>query len=232
MKSDASKHVSYVTGKSGSLEPVPMDVDEKADLTSDLLLQQALTRRSYAYELAGLCESVQMEALTAKLMREYMRPPMDQYLKVSIQQIERADRFIFSFIAERAMTGLQPVAGVRPFQTALVAAMAEPEFAFLLMQLPRGSSSSQKPIAPTVVHPVTVPPPPPPRQEDKGKGKGKDKKIKVKKTVFKTKDNKNICFRYQRGKCDLAKDGEACPKGLHVCWLMGCEKPHPANKHT
>ena len=232
VKIDASKHVSYVTGKSGSLDPVPMDVDEKADLTSDLLLQQALTRRSYAYELAGLCESVQMEALTAKLMREYMRPPMDQYLKVSIQQVERADRFIFSFIAERAMTGLQPVAGVRPFQAALVVAMAEPEFAFLLMQLPRGSASSAPKIVPPVVIHATVPPPPPPRLEDKGKGKGAGKKLKVKKTVFKTKDNKNICFRYQRGKCDLAKDGEACPKGLHVCWLMGCEKPHPANKHT
>ena len=234
VKQDSSRHVSYVTGKSGSLDPVPMDVDERADITSDLLLQQAMTRRSYAYELAGLCESVQMEALTAKLMREYMRPPMEQYLKVTIQQVERADRFIFSNIAERAMTGLQPVGGVRPFQTALVAAMAEPEFAFLLMQMPRGSSSSGqlKPVA-VVVTPTVVPAPPTATfVTPDAKGKGKGKKLKVKKTVFKTKDNKNICFKYQRGKCDLAKDGEACPKGLHVCWLMGCEKPHPANKHV
>jgi hypothetical protein len=54
--------------------------DPTADVTSDLLLMQALNRRSLAYEIAGLCTYDAMEVLTAKLMREYMRPPSAQLL--------------------------------------------------------------------------------------------------------------------------------------------------------
>ena len=50
---------------------------------------------------------------------------------MSLAQVERADRHIFSVIAERAMHGLQTVGGVQPMKTALEAAMLDHELFFL-----------------------------------------------------------------------------------------------------
>jgi hypothetical protein len=72
--------------------------------------------------------------------------------------------------------------------------------------------------------------------KDKGKGKGGKhgkagkannarsylpKDLAGGKTV--TADGSRICFSYNLGNCQLAKPGQSCFKGLHVC--CGCESP-------
>lgn len=245
-KTEAPVKGSVQTDGSGVLKVVPLEAGEKADCTSDLLLQQALSRRAVAYELAGLCPVEDMEKLTAKLMREYMRPALEGHYPVSLAQIERADRHIFSFIAERTMHGLQTVGGVSPMKTALEAAMLDHEFSYLLMQLPRPTSASSKQaaekpdvdmsqaVAAAVAAKLA-------KLEHKGRGKGKEKsgaegviktKKSSKKNVTRTKAGKPLCFAYQKPSgCDKAKDGEACPRGLHLCWIRDCEAPHPGCRH-
>ena len=244
-KSDTPSRGTFQTDGSGVLKIVPVAEGDKADCTSDLLLQQALTRRSIAYELAGLCPVDDMEMLTAKLMREYMRPALEGHQSVSLAQVERADRHVFAVISERTMHGLQMVGGVHPMQTALAAAMLDHEFSYLLMQLPRSTGSSSKAVvekpdvdmAPALAAAAAA------RQakrEAKGKGKGKttgpDGVLKpgksAKKNVTRTKAGKPLCFAYQRASgCDKAKDGEVCPRGIHLCWIRDCEEPHPGCKH-
>ena len=244
-KSDTPSRGTFQTDGSGVLKIVPVAEGDKADCTSDLLLQQALTRRSIAYELAGLCPVDDMEMLTAKLMREYMRPALEGHQSVSLAQVERADRHVFAVISERTMHGLQMVGGVHPMQTALAAAMLDHEFSYLLMQLPRSTGSSSKAVvekpdvdmAPALAAAASA------RQakrEAKGKGKGKttgpDGVLKpgksAKKNVTRTKAGKPLCFADQRvSVCDKAEDGEVCPRGIHLCWIRDCEEPHPGCKH-
>lgn len=208
--------------------------DSSADVTSDLLLMQALNRRSLAYEIAGMCTYDSMEVLTAKLMREYMRPALPQYSRVSLAQMERADRHVFSRCAEITMSGLQMVGGHRPLQEALAQVMMEHEFSYLLMQLPRTATSTARVVADEEMGVAVAPKPkmkvkPPPEPEGLVK---KNPKLKQRKTVSRTKDGKALCFGYQKAKgCDKAKDGEACPRGLHLCWVRDCQVAHPGYKH-
>ena len=45
--------------------------------------------------------------------------------------------------------------------------------------------------------------------------------------VWTTARGKRLCWDFNLAKgCDLAKPGQACPKGLHLCAEPGCQKPH------
>ena len=86
---------------------------------------------------------------------------------------------------------------------------------------------------------------------DKGKGKGKNKNGKGKgdkngkdnqgkgngnayipkaimPSVGFTKTGARICIGFNLGKCLECSNGQACPRGLHVCSRPGCEEPHTA----
>ena len=131
-------------------------------------------------------------------------------------------------------------------KTVLEAAMLDHEFSYLLMQLPKPASASSKPVAEKpdadMNHAVAVAVAAKlAKLELKGRGKGKDKpsaegviktKKGSKKNVTRTKAGKPLCFAYQKASgCDKAKDGEACPRGLHLCCIRDCEAPHPGCRH-
>jgi hypothetical protein len=133
------------------------------------------------------------------------------------------------------MSGLQMVGGLRPLQEALAQVMLEHEFSFLLMQLPRAASATTRVVAEETpsagiqkVKPkAKAAPAPAPESLVK-----KDPKLKNRKTVSRTKEGKALCFGYQKVKgCDKAKDGEACSRGLHLCWFRDCQEAHPGHKH-
>ena len=61
----------------------------------------------------------------------------------------------------------------------------------------------------------------------KGKGKGTAKKLTLSSDWIQSYQGKEVCKRYQVGKCQA----ENC-KFAHVCAVPGCQKPHPAKDHT
>ena len=41
-----------------------------------------------------------------------------------------------------------------------------------------------------------------------------------------------LCFAYNLGGCEKAKDGEKCEKGWHLCSRLKCAKPHGQRSHV
>jgi len=92
-----------------------------------------------------------------------------------------------------------------------------------------GSSSSSSPWTPA----------PPPQPNAGGNKRNKQKKQKVTDNrqqsggggqqargdlqgmPSKNKDGSNLCFAYNRGKCDQGVAGRGCAKGLHACGFCG-----------
>jgi hypothetical protein len=131
---------------SGFLKQRPKQDEYLADITTDLLLTHALFRRAIAFELANICKFEVFASLTTKLLREYMRPPVHKYAKVTLEQLENADKFVFIEIGARTVggVGVRPD-GTIPVEVAMQEILKSPDFLFLLMQMPvsgGGSSSS------------------------------------------------------------------------------------------
>lgn len=132
-----------VTDPSGFLRKQSKAEDYKADVTTDLLLTHALARRAFAFELANVCTYETFAELTTKLMKEFMRPPLARYNKVSLEQIENADRHVFVELAADTAGGLaRRPDGSYPVAVSMTRIINSPEFLFLLMQMPAASGSS------------------------------------------------------------------------------------------
>ena len=220
---------------SGALKMKRSEAGERADTTSDLLLLQALGRRAIAFDLAGVCPYEAMLSLSDRLMKEYMKSALEGYDKISLQQLERADRHCFNRMSELTSGGLTPSGGIFPLQAALNLAVSEHDFAFLLMQMPRSAAKArQAPITGSDERDGTGKGKKAVKaKEGKGGKEGKGVKGKLKKTVTRNSEGKNLCFGHQKEKgCPDATDGEACKRGLHLCWVRDCQEPHPGYKHV
>ena len=113
-----------------------------ADTSTDLLLVQALQRRSFAFELAHICDFAVFNSLALKLLKELAKPPLHGYARITLEQVENADRHVFQRIASLTQSGLLRKAnGDYPVEVAMTTVLLEPDFLFLLMQMPLSSSS-------------------------------------------------------------------------------------------
>ena len=232
-----------------------------ADLTSDLKMKQALTRRGFAMDLAGLCDYETHQLLVELFLREFLRPPLAEHKPTSLEQIKRADRHVFTRIAEHTLAGIRPTgAGVRPVQLAIVAIMLEPTLSYLLMQTlgsksGKGSASTD-PVDKTEKkrkHEEHLASQQAAKQarlagkkgSSKGsaspspaaasKGKGSKGSVRLPAGLIGksavTADGRRKCFSFNLGGCSLAAPGDECTKGWHLCMESGCDKPHACFDH-
>lgn len=136
-------HAGYEPDSGGFLRRQPKNEEYSADVTSDLLLTHALFRRAIAFELANICPFEVFYALTTKLMKEYMRPALARYSRVSLEQLENADRHVFVELASFTAGGVGVKAdGTIPVQAGMKEILSSPDFQFLLMQMPLSGGSS------------------------------------------------------------------------------------------
>ena len=232
-----------------------------ADLTSDLKLKQALTRRGLAMDLAGLCSYEQHQLLVDMFLREYLRPPIDDHRSTSLEQIKRADRHVFTRLAEHTMSGIRQQAGsLPPIEVALKLIMLEPTLSYLLMQgqvarsSGKGSNKQEDPsdkAARKRKHEATMlsaqaakaaklaakggkskGASPSPAAVSKGKGKVAALPQALIGKQALTSDGRRMCFSYNLGGCSLAADGGECTKGWHLCMESGCQQPHSCKNHV
>ena len=230
----------------------------KADVGSDLKLQYALQRRSLAFDQARLVNYDKFEKWTQVLMQAYMAPPPDNYLRVTLEQIHRADLELFKYMMKETRSGIRPQSGTAPLETALEKALVAPEVRLSLQPLQGGkrkldgqesneadkkskSSSSneveklRKQLENVQGQLRNI------RNSDlgagkKGKGKGKSKSIiRMPSALIGLSpvngSNEPICFDYNLKGCSKAKPGEKCPKGWHSCMHHNCFLPHSQKDH-
>ncbi|CAE7816597.1 SLC24A2 [Symbiodinium sp. CCMP2592] len=106
-----------------------------ADISSDLLMRYALTRRGLAMEQAGIISYTLHDAWTEQLLACRFREPPTGYSRVSLQQVIHADRQFFIKLAELTREGIQLQATGRPCDAHFETARNHPDVAHLMQPL-------------------------------------------------------------------------------------------------
>ena len=198
---------------SGNVHIKNADIKGEADLSTDLLLKFALTRRGLALEQAGLLGFKEHEKWAERLLHSRYREVPAGYVRVSIQQLLQADKQLFVVAANECRSGVQVTAAGRPLDAVWMRCADSSEVVHLLAPL------AAPPKAPTIERPA-------PYRADRGRGKGAGKG-KQRREVRMPDDLKDghscttkgvpICFDAQRGKCTRQLTGNKCFRGAHVC---------------
>ncbi|CAE7497609.1 unnamed protein product [Symbiodinium sp. KB8] len=137
----------------------------KADVSSDLRLYQAFSRRGVALEVANLCSFAAHESYVRGLFEHLQRMAPPGYTAPGIDAVISADRAVWQQVAT-LVPCLPAVDVVATVDAALSAAAASPSVAFHV--LPREKKRA-----------VEDPAKPPPKFAHKGDSKGKDGKGKT-----------------------------------------------------
>jgi len=217
----------------------PQD-EMSAEVHSDHMLHLLLQRRALAFELAGVARFEAFNAVHTRMFKEMMKTPLPGYQRVSMDQVERADRHVFVRLAELTASGLHRQAdGLLPAEQALATILTEVEFLYLLLPMPRSSGSGQhkSKASKKRARSSSQSGSETRRKPQKGKGKGKNKKgAGQARTV--TRDDKGmpICFAYNKaeGCKQPTRDHEGrarCDRGMHVCWIAKCFMGHSGSAH-
>ena len=248
------KDKTWKADSGGIVRETSSDVACKADISTDLRLKYALQRRGLAFDMANLMAFKSHEALVTLLLSEYMRDPPPGYAKVSLAQVQRADREIFRRLAEMTRCGLQlRPDGKRPLDTHLPEVLLETGVRVLLMPLPLGRGRDEDSAAtPTQSLRKVLKANAKLKDElraagaSKGHGKASSRVTLTARTQLSTAkgggrgtrmpkglvgmeantpDGARICFSYNLAGC--AEKGDKCDKGEHVCCRPGCFERHP-----
>eukprot|EP00435_Cladocopium_sp_Y103_P041695 s2024_g11.t1 len=153
---------------------------DKCQISNELQLHQAPTRRSLACDLMQVCTFRHMERWHRHLLDQLQTPSPPGYRQPTMEQVMRADRAGWIKISEKVLSLKRTAEGGLPLDAALDALQSDPAVMFNLMPLPadkanasvKASDSSQTDSGGG--KPLKV------RKTEKTKGKGKGKKTKVK----------------------------------------------------
>ena len=161
-----------------------------------------------------------------------MEEPPSGCLKLSLKQIETADKKFWTLMAEKTRDGIKSGPAGRPCDENFDACLDSPEFLNLLQHrfAPPASSpgpSKQKPSEePATKKPKTGP------QNLKGASKGNFMRVPSELLalgcVGATTKGHRLCFDYNLRRCKLPVKDQRCGKGLHLCAVKGCRKMHMA----
>ena len=198
--------------------------DLSCDVSSEMRLRQAWSRRSLAYDQANLASFRVLEEHVQFLFSVLQRTQPKGFQGVQLSQIIEADKQMFILASNNLMGRLTASAGAAPALDAEIQRLSRsPEIMQYLapLQTPTFPSS---PWAPA-------------KGEGKGR-KGKDKGNKGKiggakpsldlpeGCVTKDDSNKPLCFAFNTHGCKNACKQGRCMKGYHNCWKKGCFGNH------
>jgi hypothetical protein len=214
------------------------------DTATELKTLWAFQRRGLAYDQADLIRWATHDAWLKELFSHLTRPAPPGFTSPSLQQLIRADRELFTKMAEMTRTGITARAdGTLPLDKAMKDLMFSAVVQFNLLPLP---SSAARQVSQTSTEQYNKRPASSSSNEpskkfkggkpSKGGGKGKGKSsvpampAELRGMYYKTKDGKSICFAFNMPSGCQNADG-SCPKGLHVCCKPGCQKSHSLREH-
>ena len=219
---------------------VPKD---KCQISNELQLHQAFTRRALACDLMQVCTYREMERWHRHLLDQMQSPAPPGFRPPNMEQILRTDRAGWVKMAERLLSLKRKADGTLPLGQALTALQSDPPVMFHLVPLPIEKGTTQlKTAAPKADD--AAPKPFNVKKKDKlkpakGRGKGAKGKPSAKGKMpteliglhQQDKSGRRMCYNFNMHKgCDQAKAGQSCQKGMHSC--MKCFGAHPAYQCT
>ena len=215
----------------------------KVDVSSELRVAQALTRRGVALEMCGICSFQEHESYSRSLLAHVHRPAPPGYQSPTLDQALRADRELWIRISEVVRHQFAGTHGTSPVDSAMKALKDSAHVLFHLHPMP----APPKPLLNPLKRPwAAIQEGKGKGKQDKGKGKGKGRAKGKGKVVQRVQTNvpaalkgldpnyngEPVCFDYSLPHgCQLESwetpSGVSCRKGLHLC--MKCHGAHSAS---
>eukprot|EP00439_Symbiodinium_sp_Y106_P071017 s5691_g12.t1 len=191
------------------------------DVSNDMLVRYALVRRGLALEQANILDYHLHDELLEKYMSFRLTDPPPQYARVSLKQIEQADRQFTLLLAEQTRSGIKVKAGgARPCDLVFRKVFESTEFLSLLHPRPLAAGSAATREAPTGDEPPVK------RYKGNGKGQGRGRggkgagkgstnasvpaELLALGCVAATPNGHALCFDYSLGKCTRAVANQRC----------------------
>lgn len=244
----------------GTLSVKAKATETTCSVRTELELVQAFRRRALAFDLVGLCGYDAMNNYHSELVAHLQELPPPGYSHVSLQQVLRADRAAFTYLAERLQSLKTRADGTKPFQRQLETVLVQPMVTFHLLPLPQhggprsaGPGASGEPTTPRrrkgkrerAHTPPGAAPGEPARAVAsaglKGKGGGKTSSKRGRGPnvpqsligkAMETPGGERLCWAFNLPSgCQGAKPGEKCSRGWHLCAEPGCAKAHSVLHH-
>ena len=224
----------------------------EADTSGALKIMNCLTRRGLALEIAGVMSFEKHRLIQNRLMASLQKEAPDSgYAPISMEQVRRADEYIFRRMGEECRSGVKPNRrGELPMNITVDEILREHDLSLILAHLPglRGGGGRAS----------GAPEPPKPKTGKLTKAEKKQKKkerdaaaaaknrpqreapvkekerdrpkdrssVKMPRDLIgcASKDEKgeNLCFGYNLGTCTAAAPGNKCARGWHKCCTPGC----------
>ena len=220
----------------GTVKVVPVEEKLSADLNGEFRIRLALQRRSLAMDLVKIATYQAVESYHDYLFQLLLSDVPDTHERISLQQIIKADKSVFTKMTEICRAGIsQRPDGSYPIDLAIKEALRDPIVLASLSPLPRAAGPVKSMKNEDAAARNSQPYNKGAGRPNKGRGRGGKggKGGKPGKEVFqvpkeleglRTRTNKgqNICFMCNlEAGCPNARWGQSCYKGLHVCMKCG-----------
>ena len=101
---------------SGLIRETKVSEALKADTNTDLKLRLALQRRSLSFDQARLVDYNVFEKWTHTMMDAFCSPPPEGHLRVTVEQLHRADLQLFKVMMRETRSGIKPISGTKPWR--------------------------------------------------------------------------------------------------------------------
>ena len=217
---------------SGVLKLTKRDQVEPCSTTNEMQVRYCLIRRGLALDQANVMCFKLHDRLAEKLMNARMEEPPTGCVRLSLKQVETADKKFWTLMAEKTRDGIKSGPFGRPCDLNFNACLDSPEFLNLLQHRFAPPAASPGPSKPK---PADEPRPKRPKTDfPNAKGSMKGNFMRVPSDLLSlgcvaaTAKGQRLCFDYNLKKCKLSVKDQRCGKGLHLCAVKGCHKPHMA----
>ena len=193
----------------------------KADTSNELLMQWALQRRGLAFDQCKLISNDIHERWVNMLLMQLTREAPSGYAKVNMEQILRADREMFTVMAqEHSGPFLNRPKGELPLDLLMTRLTTDPRISMHLLPLPHAAGRTAA--ASSVDEGATRPAPTrnlQPKKKAKASSKAKANCPDELKGYKQFDDNNTpICWAFNMSKgCQEETKNGRCKKGMHVC---------------
>ena len=207
---------------------------EPVQAVSEIQIRYCLVRRGLALEQANIMSYKNHDRWAELLMECRMNESPSGYQRVSLKQLELADKKFFTLMSEHTRGGIKSGPAGRPCDLHFDAVFNAPEVRHLLQprlgqNIGQAASSRQDPSDSQPTKKAKV--------DKKGRGKGKQENFQRVPTdllklggVASTPKGHRICFGYNLQSCSQPVKQQKCERGLHVCCIRNCHRAHPATE--
>ena len=209
-----------------TLKLAPVPVTTNADIGSELKLQRALQRRGIAMDQCRLLDWAIHEEWIQWLLQSLTKEVPSGFATIKLEQIIRADRELWTILAQQQAKSLKPEKGVPALNKDFEALCTDPRVTMFALPLPLARAANP---------PATPKPNPAPKATPKASPGNKRRKLtraekscpeELKKYHLKLEGKGNICWNFNMGSgCSNSTSGSPpkCMRGFHVC--AHCHKP-------